>query len=130
MDNQQKAAKLVSSAILGKEEEKIAIAGIEYTIKPPTIHKLAGAAEYLSNFGEVKDFDSMMEQMKTLKDACKALSIFINDDESLAGELSRGTLDEVTDGLAVAVNMLSIKDFMMLSTLARSVARMAANPRP
>lgn len=130
MDNQQIAAKLVSDNILGKEEEKVTIAGKEYTIKPPTIHKIAGAAGYLANFGEAKDFSGMVEQMKSLKDVCSALSYFINDDESLTEELSRGTLGEVTGALEVCLKMLSIKDFTMLSTLARSVARMAANPRP
>jgi hypothetical protein len=130
MDNQQIAAKLVSDNILGKEARKVTVAGKEYTIKPPTIHKIAGAAQYLANFGEAKDFNDMVEQMKSLKDTCNALSFFFNDDESLAEELSRGTLEEVTFALGVCLKMLSIKDFMTLSTLARSVARMAANPRP
>lgn len=123
------AARLVSSAILGLDGETVIIADKAYFIKPPTIRKIAGAANALSGFGG-KDVSETLGLMRDIGKACEALSWFITGDDSLSGELSQGTLDEVVNGLETAVGLLSIRDFQMLSTLSRSVQRLAANPRP
>lgn len=123
------AARLVSSAILGLDGETVIIADKAYFIKPPTIRKIAGAANALSGFGG-KDVSETLGLMKDIGKACEALSWFITGDDSLSVELSQGTLDEVVKGLETAVGLLSIRDFQMLSTLSRSVQRLAANPRP
>ena len=123
------AARLVSSAILGLDGETVIIADKAYFIKPPTIRKIAGAANALSGFGG-KDVSETLGLMKDIGKACEALSWFITGDDSLSVELSQGTLDEVVRGLETAVGLLSIRDFQMLSTLSRSVQRLAANPRP
>lgn len=123
------AARLVSSAILGIDGETVIIADKAYFIKPPTIRKIAGAANVLSGFGG-KDAKNTLSMMKDIGKACEALSWFITGDNSLTGELSHGTLDEVVKGLETAVGLLSIRDFQTLSTLSRSVQRLAANPKP
>lgn len=126
---EKNAARLVSSAILGIDGETIIIADKAYFIKPPTIRKIAGAANVLSGFGG-KDAKDTLTMIRDAGKACEALSWLITGDDSLTGELSLGTLEEVVRGLETAIGLLSIKDFQTLSTLSRSVQRLAANPKP
>lgn len=106
MGNTAKSAKLVSDIILGNESQKIIVDDKEYVMKPPTIHKIAGAARYLSEL----EADDVTEVMKKLNSACVALSYLIQGDDRLAEELSGGTLTEVVNGLSVGLRMLSISE--------------------
>ena len=125
-----KASKLVADAILGEDTVTIIVNGKAYYISPPTIIKLVNAAKYLDSFEEGKTLAEVLGMLKTLNDACKALSVFIQGDESISDELSKGTLEEVVNGLQTAYSLISIKDFQTLSILAKSAARMIAKPRP
>lgn len=125
-----KANKLVADAILGEDSVTIMVNGKTYCISPPTIIKLVKAAKYLNSFEEGKTLAEVLGMLKNLYDACKALSIFIQGDESISDELSKGTFEEVVNGLQTAYSLISIKDFQTLSILAKSAARMIAKPRP
>ena len=125
-----KASKLVADAILGKDFVTIMVNGKTYCISPPTIIKLVKAAKYLDSFEEGKTLAEVLCMLKNLDDACKALSVFIQGDESISDELSKGTLEEVVNGLQTVYSLISIKDFQTLSILAKSAARMIAKPRP
>ena len=125
-----KASKLVADAILGEDFVTIMVNGKTYCISPPTIIKLVKAAKYLDSFEEGKTLAEVLGMLKNLDDACKALSVFIQGDESISDELSKGTLEEVVNGLQTAYSLISIKDFQTLSILAKSAARMIAKPRP
>ena len=125
-----KASKLVADAILGEDSVTIMVNGKTYCISPPTIIKLVNAAKYLDSFEEGKTLAEVLGMLKNLNDACKALSVFIQGDESISDELSKGTLEEVVNGLQTAYSLISIKDFQTLSILAKSAARMIAKPRP
>lgn len=125
-----KASKLVADAILEEDSVTIMVNGKTYCISPPTIIKLVKAAKYLNSFEEGKTLAEVLGMLKNLYDACKALSIFIQGDESISDELSKGTLEEVVNGLQTAYSLISIKDFQTLSILAKSAARMIAKPRP
>lgn len=125
-----KASKLVADAILGEDSVTIMVNGKTYCISPPTIIKLVKAAKYLNSFEEGKTLAEVLGMLKNLYDACKALSVFIQGDESISDELSKGTLEEVVNGLQTAYSLISIKDFQTLSILAKSAARMIAKPRP
>ena len=125
-----KASKLVADAILGEDSVTIMVNGKTYCISPPTIIKLVKAAKYLDSFEEGKTLAEVLGMLKNLDDACKALSVFIQGDESISDELSKGTLEEVVNGLQTAYSLISIKDFQTLSILAKSAARMIAKPRP
>lgn len=125
-----KASKLVADAILGEDSVTIMVNGKTYCISPPTIIKLVKAAKYLNSFEEGKTLAEVLGMLKNLYDACKALSIFIQGDESISDELSKGTFEEVVNGLQTAYSLISIKDFQTLSILAKSAARMIAKPRP
>lgn len=104
----------------------ISVNGKEYTLKPLSIKKLSGAAEFLVGLGR----DVKVDDDNSLQSACTALSWLIGGDDSLAVELSRGTQTEIAFGLSKAIQMIDVKDFAMLSTLAKSLERVAANPRP
>lgn len=125
-----KASKLVADAILGEDSVTIMVNGKTYCISPPTIIKLVKAAKYLNSFEEGKTLAEVLGMLKNLYDACKALSIFIQGDESISDELSKGTFEEVVNGLQTAYSLISIKDFQTLSILAKSAARMITKPRP
>ena len=125
-----KASKLVADAILGEDSVTIMVNGKTYCISPPTIIKLVKAAKYLNSFEEGKTLAEVLGMLKNLYDACKALSIFIQGDESISDELSKGTFEEVVNVLQTAYSLISIKDFQTLSILAKSAARMIAKPRP
>lgn len=125
-----KASKLVADAILGKDSVTTMVNGKTYCISPPTIIKLVKAAKYLDRFEEGKTLAEVLGMLKNLDDACKALSVFIQGDESISDELSKGTLEEIVYGLQTAYSLISIKDFRTLSILAKSAARMIAKPRP
>ena len=125
-----KASKLVADAILGEDTVTIIVNGRAYYDSPPTIIKLVNAAKYLDSFEEGKTLAEVLGMLKNLNDACKALSVFIQGDESISDELSKGTLEEVVNGLQTAYSLISIKDFQTLSILAKSAARMIAKPRP
>lgn len=128
MDN--KGADLVSAAVLGKESKTIVVAGKPYFLKPPNIKKIAGAGYALSDFGsESGTFGDILKAMQDTEKAAKALSWFIAGDESLTDDLKEGTVAEITNGIAEAVNMLGIEDFQRLSDLSRSVRRLIANPK-
>ena len=104
--------------------------GKAYYVSPPTIIKLVKAAKYLDSFEEGKTLAEVLGMLKNLDDTCKALSVFIQGDESISDELSKGTLEEIVYGLQTAYSLISIKDFQTLSILAKSAARMIAKPRP
>lgn len=125
-----KASKLVAGALLGEDSVTIMVNGKTYCISPPTIIKLVKAAKYLDSFEEGKSLVEILGMLKDLGNACKALSVFIQGDESISDELSKGTLEEVVNGLQTAYSLISIKDFQTLSILAKSAAKMIAKPRP
>ena len=120
--------KLVSSEVLGVAGDTVIVNGKAYYLSPPTIRKIAGAGLYLSDLiGE--NLSEMIHSMKDLGNAAKALSWFIAGNESLAEELSEGTVAEVTDGLETAVMMLGIENFPRLSALSQSVGRLIAHTK-
>ena len=58
-----------------------------------------------------------------------ALSFLINGDESLADELMQGRFDELVEALGEAYSLISVQNFMMLSSLAKNVGRMIAKSK-
>lgn len=132
MADKENAAKLVSSAILGLDYETVFIGGKGYIIDPPTIKKIAGASYYLTDL-ETKGIPSLSDLIRTMQDVDKlarAVSWFINGDEDLTDELKGGTLDELIEALTTAYSLISVENFIKLSTLAKSVGKMIARQRP
>lgn len=129
MGKENSAAKIVSSAILGKDFETVVINGKAYIIKPPTIHKIAGAGYFLSDLDGVGSVMDILRSMKDVGKAASALSFLIKGDESLSDELSKGELGEVVDALSKGYSMISAENFFKLSALAKNVAMLTAKPK-
>lgn len=120
------ATKIISSAVIGYDFRKVVVAGKLYLIHPPTIHKLAGAAYWLSQTGDVENFSGLVKELEGLVNVCNALSFFISGDESLTDELRHGTMEEVLKALEAAFELISPQNFLRLSRLRRSAAMMTA----
>lgn len=128
-NNMEKASKIVSAAVLGKDFETVFVNGNAYVINPPTIHKIAGFGYYLSDLEERNTILDMLRSLKDIGAASRALSWLIKGDESLSEELSKGTLDEVVEALSVGFSMISAENFYKLSVLARNVAQLTAKQK-
>ena len=126
---EQNAAKIVSSAILGMDFKVVIVNGKSYIVTPPTIKKIAGAAYWLSDIKEGKNIKELLASINNVEPLAHALSWFIQGNDSLFEELSNGTLDEVIDGLESAYSLLSTKNFLKLSVLAKNVASLTARQR-
>lgn len=123
------AAKIVSSAILGMDFKVVIVNGKSYIVTPPTIKKIAGAAYWLSDVKDGKNIKELLASTNDVEPLAHALSWFIQGNDSLFEELSNGTLDEVIDGLESAYSLLSTKNFLRLSVLAKNVANLTAKQR-
>lgn len=123
------AAKIVSSAILGMDFKVVIVNGKSYIVTPPTIKKIAGAAYWLSDVKDGKNIKELFASINNVEPLAHALSWFIQGNDSLFEELSNGTLDEVIDGLESAYSLLSTKNFLRLSVLAKNVAGLTAKQR-
>lgn len=126
-----KAAKIVSSAIIGTSREIILVNGKQYVIKPPTIHRLAGTASCLCVFG-LSDKPTLRDILLAIKDinvCSEALSWLINGDESLSDELSLGAADEVIEGLEKGLSLISTEVFLRAVSLAKNVVLLTAKPK-
>ena len=126
---EQNAAKIVSSAILGMDFKVVVVNGKSYIVTPPTIKKIAGAAYWLSDVKDGKNIKELLASINNVEPLAHALSWFIQGNDSLFEELSNGTLDEVIDGLESAYSLLSTKNFLRLSVLAKNVASLTAKQR-
>lgn len=118
---------LVSSAILGIDQETAFINGKVYHIYPPTIRRLVGAVSCLKeNKGEtVKDiiFNSDLDGL------CNALSWFIQGDTSLHDEFYDSPVGEVQEAALTAFTLIDPQNFIKLSALQRNVRSLIAKPR-
>lgn len=121
---QPNAARMLASAITGGDAATVVVGAKAYTIMPPTIRRIALAAEHLATFTEA---ETMLDIVRTnTTEAAAALSCFITGDTSLTDELSNGTLEEVNEALSTAYALCSPEGFIKLSALAGNVARMIA----
>ena len=120
------ASKIISSTIIGLDTVTIIVAGKNYIISPPTIHRIAGAAAYLSDLDNGQTLRDVIGGVNKAPEAAKALSCFICGDTSKYPELAKGTFDEIVNGLEKAYSLVSAKNFTTLSALARSVATLTA----
>lgn len=64
-----RGAQIVSASIIGADFVNVMVNGRCYTVFPPTVHKLAGAGMFLSDFGDeqtVRDVISSVNDSKNL----------------------------------------------------------------
>lgn len=123
------AAKLVSGAIIGIDGKTVIINSKPYYIAPPTIRRIAGAGYYLCDIPAGGTAREILSSFRDFKKLCKALSWFIKGDDTLAEELSNGTLTQVVDALCEAYELVGAKNFSRLSLLTRNVKEVTAKQR-
>ena len=126
---ERNAAKIVSSAILGMDFKVIVVNNKSYVLTPPTIKKIAGASYYLSDIGKGNTIRELLLTINNAEAISHALSWFIKGDDSLFEELSKGTMNEIVDGLDTAYSLISTDSFLKLSVLAKNVASLTAKQR-
>lgn len=122
-------SKVVSASIIGADLVNVMVNNKVYLIFPPTIHKLAGAGLYLSDFGDEQTFRDVIKSINNSDKLAHALSWLIKGDNSLVNELEQGTFDELVDAVSQAYSLVSIENFIKLSALAKSVAMLIANQK-
>ena len=119
-------ARLVTAAMLGLDGDSIFVGGKCYFVKPPTIKKIVGCAHYMGSFGDEQSLGDYIRKLTDLGDICKALSWLIRGDETLAEELSNGTVDEIIEGVETGIRLIGTKNFIRLSVLSRNVSGLIA----
>lgn len=124
-----KGSKIVSASIIGADFVNVMVNGKCYTVFPPTIHKLAGAGMYLSDFGDEQSVRDVIKSVNNSDSLAHALSWLVKDDDSLFEELSQGTFDELVDAIDEAYSLISVESFAKLSTLAKNVSSLIANQK-
>lgn len=124
-----KGSKIVSASIIGADFVNVMVNGKCYTIFPPTIHKLAGAGMYLSDFGDEQSVRDVIKSVNNSDSLAHALSWLVKDNDSLFEELSQGTFDELVDAIDEAYSLISVESFAKLSTLAKNVSSLIANQK-
>lgn len=75
-------AKIVSESIIGSDFRTVFVAGIAYTVYPPTVQKLAGAISHLSDVQEADNLKDVLLSLGESEAYSKALSWLIAGDES------------------------------------------------
>lgn len=123
------AAKIVSSSIIGVDVANVIVNSRVYIISPPTIHKIAGAGLYISDFGDEQSLGDIVRSINNSDKLAHALSWLINDDESLYEELCQGEFEELVNAICEAYSLISVESFTKLSSLAKNVARLIANQK-
>lgn len=124
-----KASKLISEAIVGNDYKIVVVNGKSYKIFPPTIRKISGAGQYLSDLKDGESIKDILENVNAMGKLAHALSWLVDGSDKLVREFGEATTDEVIDALEVAYSFLSVENFIKLSTLAKNVSMMIANPR-
>lgn len=122
-------SKVVSASIIGADLVNVMVNNKVYSIFPPTIHKLAGAGLYLSDFGDEQTFRDVIKSINNSDKLAHALSWLIKGDNSLFNELEQGTFDELVDAVSQAYSLISVENFTKLSALAKNVAMLIANQK-
>lgn len=123
------AAKMTAEALIGADAVNVTVGGKDYRVSPPTIKRIVGAGMYLSDIGDKKNIKDISQEFGKYGNLTKALSWFIRGDECLADELESGTLEEVLNGIEVAIQLIDVRNFIKLSTLVRNVKMLIAKQR-
>lgn len=120
---------MIASAIIGMDYKLIIVNDKSYFIHPPTIAKIAGASYWLCDFNGGSTLHEILTSLSKAENLSKALSWFINGDDSLSEELAQGTVKEMVDGLEAAFTMIDAENFMRLSALLKSARMLIAKQK-
>lgn len=122
-------AKLVASAIAGLDYHYVVVNDKSYVLPPPTIARIAGACYWLTELGEGETVHAILSSLKNVEHLARALSWFIEGNDSLYEELAQGSLTEVVAAIEEALSMIDVTNFIQLSVLQRSAKMLIAKPK-
>ena len=91
-----KASKLVSSAIIGSDYKIVVVNGKSYKIFPPTIKKMAGAGQYLSDLKDGETIKDILGSVNDIGKLAHALSWFVDGSEKLTAEFEKASIVSVS----------------------------------
>ena len=125
-----KAASIVSDALLGMDFKNVEIGGRVYTIKPPTIKTICRAVRHFS-FAEMSS-DNLMKAIDDIPEnsvsMLNGLSCFICGTEKMADKLANGTYKEAKDALKACFSLIDDSAFQCVS-LMMNVSSLAGKPK-
>ncbi len=124
-----KGAQIVSASIIGADFVNVTVSGKCYTVFPPTVHKLAGAGMFLSDFGDEQTVRDVIKSINDSEKLAHAFSWLVQGNDRLFDELSHGTFDELVDAVSEAYSLISVENFTKLSVLAKNVASLIAKQK-
>ena len=124
-----RGAQIVSASIIGADFVNVMVNGRCYPVFPPTVHKLAGAGMFLSDFGDEQTVRDVISSVNDSEKLAHAFSWLVQGNDELFDELSHGTFDELVDAIDTAYSLISVENFTRLSTLAKNVASLIAKQR-
>ena len=125
-----KAAKVVTSELLGLNIEAFTINGKQYSVSPPTMKTLTKALFYFSDIDmDGTNFKDIISSVPTITGSlAKGLSCFVKGDITLADEFGNGTVEEIKVALNKCFSMIDTSVFQCAS-LAKSMTAIAARQR-
>lgn len=124
-----KAAKIVASALSGTDGANVLIGKKPYTIPPPTIKRIANACIYLCDLGDAQSITDMLRYLASAEDCAKALSVFVAGDSSLEEEFMNAPLNDVINGITIALEMINAQNFLTLLASVKNVQMLIAKPK-
>lgn len=125
-----RAAKIVTSDLLGLTVETFIIGDKLYSASPQNIETICKAIYYMAevDFEERNILESVKEIPKISDNLLKGLSCLICGNESLYKDLKNGTFEEIHLGLEKCLSLISTSVFRC-AVLAKNLAQMAAKEK-
>ena len=127
MNKETQAAKAVASSLIGLDVKRVIVGSKSYTIPAPTIRRIAGAINHLSDI-DISDKPTLRELLMSCAKAesyAKALSWLVQGDDALWEELADNKIEEIVDALCEGFDMTG-QSFMKAASLLKFVKRLAA----
>ena len=107
--------------------EAVTIGNKEYTIHCPSIFSMQKVGEYLAQMATSemsgKTLDEAVRMMTDKQTMAKTVSFILQDDESLAEELTCGTSEELQEAIIV-YHAMTIQSMKMLKALAAGIGKL------
>lgn len=133
-----KAAKVVSDAILGIDVKYISLHGKVFSVKPPSLKTVLMAIHHLSEV-DVADNQNVLSvlfnQEKSVKALARAIAIILRGGDGigtwwLARWIMRNTsFKEVKEVFEQVIPLLGGADFFAIASLSKNCRKIAAVPR-
>lgn len=120
---------MIADAITGKDFAIVRVKAKRYAVFPPTINKLALAIGSLSELPDCDNLREILTAMGQCDKIAEALSYLIEGDDSIKGEFCECTIAELVPALETALTMVDVTPFSKAVNLAKSVVKMAVNPK-